>query len=626
MGRFLIRSILGAGGGGGSGFGPILAYVDTPSAPKGAAGVGEDDLGAYLRIYGWNFGTFADYVSGANSVTIGGQAIANYRYLQPAVGGVGTVLGMMCLCVQVGTLSGLANGTAGRVSVTVGGVGPQNPQDGSTNFLDADGNPITFTPNPGPIYFFATTGNDANAGTFASPKRHLQTYDGSSTFGGVFYGPVTGRNTSNQVPPGAYVVGRAGSYGSDTSFENRMFNGFRVTGTAPTGSSNTGYITITSYPGPAGANAPELVEYVAAASSNYGMYRGADAARTAEATPWGTTGYSKYMVFSAMKAHSHPSAPSDGAPLNMGYDAEYCRIVDMDLSMPITTGSPLAAGIAGYGTGTQRLGNYIHGVYDPSGGLQNHAIYIDNTISTTPPSGHRCEYHSINAYNVFSDISGGCGFNVRGPPSGQPADSTPYISIHHNWMDGIGKHGVNSFDGRTGLVVYDNVILRCQYSPISVQQGPIASLEMYFGFNTCYSWGLATGYPGIYTNASSGGGSIGMECNVFMHKSGDPAPAWNVFLSQNTAALTINYGAGNHWFDGNGTGTKPAGDTSGVQSDPQFNAVGTNDFTPASGSPLLDAGTLTPLVTIGNTFDLFGVPRPQGAATKPTRGALERVA
>ena len=84
--------------------------------------------------------------------------------------------------------------------------------------------------------------------------------------------------------------------------------------------------------------------------------------RTAEATPWGTTGYGKYMVFSAMKAHSHPNAPSDGAPLNMGYDAEYCRVVDMDLSMPITSGSPLAAGIAGYGTGMQRLGNYIHDV------------------------------------------------------------------------------------------------------------------------------------------------------------------------------------------------------------------------------------------------------------------------
>ena len=109
-----------------------------------------------------------------------------------------------------------------------------------------------------------------------------------------------------------------------------------------------------------------------------------------------------------------------------------------------------------------------------------------------------------------------------------------------------------------------------------------------------------------------------------MHKLAIPPCVERIPVAKHCCA-DDHHGAGNHWSDGNGTGTKPSGDTSGVQSDPQFNAVGTDDFTPASGSPLLDAGT-GPLVIIGNDFDLFGVPRPQGAATKPTRGALERAA
>ena len=132
-----------------------LRIIDYPSAPKGAA-EGEDDLGAYLRIYGWNFGTFADYMSGANSVTIGGQAIANYRYLQPAVGGVGNDPWPdvpVCRLARFPVLlmdsrSRLRDSRRSRAA---------NPQD-ILQILDADGNPITFTPNPGPIYFFCDHG------------------------------------------------------------------------------------------------------------------------------------------------------------------------------------------------------------------------------------------------------------------------------------------------------------------------------------------------------------------------------------------------------------------------------------------------------------------------------------
>lgn len=604
-----------------SGDAPIILGTDIVAGPNTG---GEDNKGTYIRVFGYNLGTFSGYTGGSNHLTIGGVEVDNYRYLQPAVGTVGSILGIDCLCAQIGSLSGLSAGVNYAVSVTVGGVGPQNDSSGG-HYLDADGNPIDFMINPGPIVFVSHSGNDANSGTISSPLRHLQTYNGSSQFSGAVYGPVSGRTTSNQIVPGTTIVIRGDSnYGADTSFENRWCNFFRVTGTAPTGSVNTGYITIMSYPGAAGANSPETAQWHGG-SGSAGGFQYADTSRASESTPWGTTGYGKYIALSSLDIQSYSgSTDSSAAPINRQSAADYSRVVNCELSMPQASGSPLAAGVAGYGSYGQNLFNYIHDVYDPSGSLQNHGFYIDNNASVTG-AGSRTEYHSVYAYNTLHDITGGSGFNVRGVTSGGTADSAPWISIHHNWMDTIGKHGVNTFDGRPGVRVHSNVMFNIQYSPISIQNGPSGTYSCYYGYNTAYAFGLhSPAYPAIYTNASAGAGSIMLQGNVFIRAAGAPTPAWDAWIAQISSAMSITYSK-NDWYDVDTPArAKPSGDTAGFNSNPQLTSPGTEDFTPGASSPLLDAGT-GPQFSIGK-FDLFGALRPQDGNTNWTMGPIERVA
>src|SRR3972149_4115217 len=118
---------------------PVLFFTDLTSGPKTG---GQDDLGAFITIYGEGFGA----TRGTSTVTIGGVEVAKY------VGwgqdnGIARKLDM--IVVQPGS-----SVTTSNIIVTVNGLAS---------------NPLPYTVRSGQIYFVipgAANANDNNPGTF----------------------------------------------------------------------------------------------------------------------------------------------------------------------------------------------------------------------------------------------------------------------------------------------------------------------------------------------------------------------------------------------------------------------------------------------------------------------------
>src|SRR5712671_4170577 len=124
-----------------AGSGPLVLYTDLISGPNSG---GENNKGAYLSIFGKNFGS-----SGMGTTVkafIGGVEVGSYRYLGPSKGRPD----IQQLSVQVGVLGNPALGTALPIQVTVSGVASNTDQ--------------TFMVNPGRMLFVDNVaGNDSTA-------------------------------------------------------------------------------------------------------------------------------------------------------------------------------------------------------------------------------------------------------------------------------------------------------------------------------------------------------------------------------------------------------------------------------------------------------------------------------
>lgn len=592
---------------------PLILYTDIVAGPTIG---GENNAGCYLSLYGINFGSFADYGT-LNHVLVGGVEVANYRCLANATGsgnigfgnGVYETFGIQRLTVQIGPLGGALAGVALPITLTISGTSLGNALDGAGNFVDLDNIALTFTPQLGPIVFVSLSGNDANTGTIISPLRHLQTWNGF-VFGGAIYGPASGRTTSNQIVPGTHIILRGGTY-TDTSFNNRWADLFRVTGTFPNGVANNGPIVITSYPGPAGANAPEPVFWNGPVGSAGGINL-ADTARSSESTPWGTSGYCKYIHVSNLKIFSHAGSPGDAAPVNQQTAADFSRIVNCELSFPSNVGSPTSGGIAGYGTSSRRLGNYIHDIYDISGAQQNHGIYIGDNLGAVVQG----ELHSITAYNCITDALGGQSIMQRGA---QQTETAPFTSMHHNWCQGYGKYGILLFDGRDRGNVWCNVTVAGATGLAGIvlnSDNLTVANGIYVGYNTIIGWKT---YSGIYLLGGPNSGTARIQSNVVYQVAG-AAATFGMFLNANGQGVNLD---GNAWFDASGhEAAKPGGDATGFFADPLFLNFATKDYSPAVGSPLLNAGVTPPLLNLVTRDGRF-VARPVLPATRFAIGAYE---
>ncbi len=119
--------------------GPRLLFTDIESGPSTG---GEDDLGAFVTIYGEGFGA----AQGSSTVTIGGHPVASVA----SWGEDNAPRSLDRIVVQPGP-----GASSGDIVVTVGG---------------QSSNALPFTVRPGNVYFVSQArGNDANPGSYAQP-------------------------------------------------------------------------------------------------------------------------------------------------------------------------------------------------------------------------------------------------------------------------------------------------------------------------------------------------------------------------------------------------------------------------------------------------------------------------
>ena len=552
----------GGGGGDGpstttpSGDAPVALFTDVPSGPVSG---GENNLGGYLTIYGRNFGS-ASGLGTTTKVTIGGVPVANYRFLGASK--VNARQGLQALSVQVGALAGERLGTAQPIVVTVGGV--------------ASNATLTFTPNPGHVLFVSQSGNDSTGALddINHPYRYLQN-------------DSAGTGAYANVHAGDQIVVRGGTWADTNGKDGTWLRFGTTTGTAPTGASHTGWIHVTAYPGPVNGNAPENVHYVTPANSTGGIQG-----------PWSAVhAYGNYLAISNLHLESNATARNDAAPINMQYASGPWRITNNELGpWPSTLAAPSnakAGGISGEGKGAEIFGNYIHDIAcaigQSSNPLENHGIYIDDDGS-----------YNIG-WNVISNITGGNGFQIY--TNGGFSTTTNNVSLHHNIIDGVGKHGINLADGSgSNIQVYDNLVANTQYSGLRFNTTSLSNSKVWS--NTFYNTGLSSpGKSGSYGVVSSDwnlpSGSVSFVNNIFYASAGSHLIGGSTSFSGQEGKWMDNL-----WFNGNDA--VPSFATGSVNANPLFMNVG-SDFHLASTSPAIGTGSTTASTLV--TTDLFGTAR-----------------
>jgi hypothetical protein len=567
-------------GGGGGSSAPVVNYTDALSGPTTG---GENNAGAYLSIFGNNFGS-ASGLGTTTKVYIGGVEVANYRYLGQAK--VGSKLGLQQLTVQVGNL-GLPMGTAEPVKVVVNGTASNTDQ--------------TFTPNPGRILFVSLTGDDTTAvpGDITHPYRHLQT--------------ATGGGAHGVMHAGDHVVIRGGDW-NDTGMDGAWFR-FRYPqqeGTAPTGASNTGWIHFTAYPGPINGNAMEDVHYSTPPNVKGGI-QGANSAY------FGTTG--DYVSISNLRMDVDANAESDAAPVNVQYSAGPWRVVNNELGPWPSKIAAKAAGVSGHGNGTTVLGNYIHDIAC-TGAMENHGIYADSgAMNWNVGYNWILNIPGGNLIQFFDNV-GLAGNNYTGYPPNWKGFTG--MMVHHNWMENGGKYGLNMADGIVSGQIWNNVVKGVTYAGLRFNTIS-KNMDMTIAYNTFYdndrlasgsgnaqvlnTWGNynPTGIIRIYDNIFAAGPGTLKTSSYYENMGAD-----DFYLDfKRNLYFDNSYGWGNF-----------ARDPQAVLGNPTFKNAASSDLRLASGSLAIDAGTQSVPMTVGDDMTRL-VKRPQGGA--PDIGAYEKV-
>lgn len=516
---------------------PYVLYTDVVSGPTSG---GENGKGAYLSIFGQNFG--GSGLGTTTKVFIGTAEVASYRTL-----GTAKVSNLQQITVQVGALGGAAQGVALPIKVVVSGV------NSNTN--------VTFMPNPGRMLFVDNVaGNDttAAAGDITHPYRHVQT----PTLGGAW----------GAAQPGDTIVmrghGNANPW-TDLGFENYFMRYRDKSGSAPTGAAGTGAIVLMGYPGEDA--------FIRGTLAN-NMTGGCVSAINGQSFP----GKGQWAVISNLRIDCEGY---DG-PISQEIYGHNWRVINNDLSAstaPRTGASvPRMAGITGNGNNAVWYGNHIHDIQGSS--QECHGIYIDGDGS-----------YDI-AYNQIHDIRDGNGFQVyvNGTNGSNFASN---ISLHHNLIHDVSKHAFNFGDGtKNNIKVWDNIAYNVQYAAIRFNTNTISGGK--FFNNTFYNTNLANNpnYGALTNDWNLPNGSIDVENNIFYVATGT---LYN--SGSNGVPVLAGTFARNLWFNGTGVNIDSApvgGNPLFVAPGSDFHL---QTGSPAIGAGSTDAA-VTSLVT--NDYDL----------------------
>ncbi len=373
-----------------------MVYTDIDSGPNSG---GENNNGAYLSIFGQNFGT-----SGLGThvkVTIGGVEVASYLTIGASLGRAD----FQQITVQVGALGSPTPGQALPIQVMVNGVGSNTDQ--------------TFTVNPGRMLFVDNVnGNDNTAvpGDITHPYKHVQISGNTHTA------------TAVSQPGDTIVLRGTGTAYSDVGNGADFVKLLNVGGSQPTGASGTGVLAFIAYPG-------ETVNIVNGSGgvSDATAFSGVDHSSGYSGGNWITI------------ADLHIEGDGTAGPIALQIQSDHWRIINNELDAPNTNGATvLAAGVNGNGTNMFIYGNTIHDMTGSGG--ESHGVYVDGDGS-----------YDI-AYNVIYNVSSGYGIQAYNN-GGNGSNTTSNMHVHHNYVhDVTGKGCLNIADGSAdGFAWWDNV-------------------------------------------------------------------------------------------------------------------------------------------------------------------------
>ena len=555
---------------------PLAIYTDIVSGPNSG---GDDGKGIYLSVFGKNFGSTC--LGTATKVFIGGVEVAGYRTLGPSRGRQD----IQQITVQVGALGNPQPGVALPIKVVVDG------RESDTN--------LSFTVNPGTIYFVSLTGNDGTGvpGAIANPYRTVQK-DGPANngVGGISnptapcavaggIQPVASVGVWGLIQPGDFIVMRGGTW-TDVSKLGNFLVVQNKSGTLPTGAAGSGPITVMGYPG----------ENVFINRTNPGGNQGGSGITSADSARQ-ANGCGARVTITNVKVES---GFNDGMiSTQRGADnpaGSHWRVVNNEMTAVSCQNNTKCkgAGVAGSGAGGFWVGNHVHDVYDKPDAqtsFENLGFYVDGVGS-----------YEI-AYNRIENIYGGNGVQLY-------STSTPITnnaSIHHNVIRNVGKHGINLADGaEAGIAVYNNVVLDTGVAGLRINSRDLTGARIYN--NTFFN-----------TDRLNAGGARAALMNDWNLRPGAAEIRNNVFApggaGRNYLGGSVGFGAlaatmsNNLWFGGRGA----VAGSGNVIADPKFisTAAGSENFRGQAASPAIDAGSATVAPLVGNDFDC-STRRPQG--------------
>jgi hypothetical protein len=517
--------------------GPIVLYTDIASGPNSG---GENNAGAYLSIFGKNFGTSLAAVH----VFIGGVEVTNYRYLGPSLGRTD----IEQISAQIGSLGNPALGKALPVKVVVSGVSSNTDQ--------------SFTVNPGRMLFVDyKKGNDSTAlpGDMSHPYRHVQT-------------PDTSQAAYGAMQPGDIIVMRAGTWtdlGDGSYFVKFIDN----VGTAPTGASGTGPLTIMAYP-------TETVSISMTHSLGAsGGISGVDA-RSFAGGKWVTL------------ADLHIESGGDAGVVNVQIASDHWRTVNNEITAATATNSALAGGITGNGTNAFWVGNHIHNIAGASN-QEMHGIYVDGDGS-----------YEV-AYNLIESVSGGNGFQiyVDGSNGSTVANN---VNLHHNMIHDISKHGINIADNaQNNIKIWDNIVYNIAYAGLRLNSVILSDCKIYN--NTFYNTNTnnVPSYGAITNDAALPGLALDLENNIFW-----PAPGFAYIGGVEGLRGAVGTVTNNLYYGGSGSGFG----AHQLAANPEFANVHADDFHLTAPSPAVAAGSNVVSNLVVTDYDLNSAPQPSGGA------------
>ena len=520
---------------------PRLFYSDLESGPNTG---GQNNNGSFVTLWGKGFGAS----QGTSSVTVGGGAVAAYQLWSDGK-----------IIVQLG-----AGAVTGNIVVKVG---------------SAASNGVPFTVRAGNIYFVSTSGNDANAGTFAAPWRTIPKAKNTIAAGDIAY-IENGVSQTTEENFTAYL-----------SMDN---NGSSNSGTASAPKA------LIAYP-----NASVMVGV--AGGLHYGIR-----------TP--NIGVNiDYWVISQLHIIAGTQAMDIGGA---GW-----KIVGNEMQCPNADDQVGCFEMSG-GNQVKFWGNEVHNAgINPTSSKYYHAVYF-STDSNHIDVGwnHIHDNYTCRALQFHSSplCSPSCG-------SGDTTGFDQYdLHVHDNLIHGDNCNGINfaTVDPSKGTVeAYNNVIYHV---------GLMDPLQLGASFSCIYVAGITnngtagTGTVQVFNNtlsdcaANNSSNAIGSR-GAFGVGGGPSTLLMNLrnnVVQQNAGEIYIDgslsqiKGDHNLWF---GVGNGPAQTTNNLNVDPQFVNRSGGDLHLNSTSPAKDAG-LT--VAQANAFvpnssqvrDKDGTPRPQGTA------------